>query len=143
VQEDGAHQSARRVPRPDMTHVTPAGASAEDVLSRFTAALNRHDLSAALALTSNNCVFESSSPAPAGERSIGHTELEMAWKPIVEDPSSHFTIEESFTAGESFMAGTRVVQRWRYDWADGYVRGVELVTVRDGLIVEKLAYVKG
>jgi ketosteroid isomerase-like protein len=143
VQQDGAHQSARRVPRPDMTHVTPAGASAEAVLDRFTAAVNRHDLSAALALTSNNCVFEAPGPPPAGERSIGHTELEVAWKAVIEDPSSHFTIEESFTAGESFMAGTRVVQRWRFDWAGGFVCGVELVTVRDGLITEKLAYVKG
>jgi hypothetical protein len=143
VQEDGARQGARRVPHPHMTHVTPAGASAEDVLDRFTAAVNRHDLPAALALTSNNCVFEATGPAPAGERSIGHTELEVAWKRVFDDLSGHVTIEESFTAGESFMAGTRVVRRWRYDWSGGYVRGVELATVRDGLIIEKLAYVKG
>jgi len=126
-----------------MTHVTPAGASAEDVLDRFTEALNRHDLTAALALTSSNCVFEASWPAPDGERSVGHTELEAAWKAIFDDPSCHFTIEESFTASESFMTGTRVVQRWRYDFDGGHVRGVELVTVREGLITEKLAYVKG
>jgi hypothetical protein len=121
-----------------MTHATPAGASAEAILDRFLAACNRHDLPAALAMTSNNCVFE----APAGGRSIGHTEREVAWKPMFDDPSSHVTVEESFTAGESFVSGTRVVQLWRYDWAHGQVRGVELVTVRDGLITEKLAYVK-
>ena len=143
MQEDGARESARRALRPDMTHSTPAGASAEAVLDRFTEALNRHDLPAALALTSSNCVFEATWPAPDGERSVGRTELEAAWKAIFADPSSHFTVEESFTAGESFMTGTRVVQRWRYDWDGGYVRGVELVTVREGLITEKLAYVKG
>jgi hypothetical protein len=143
VQQDGARRSARPGPRPGMTHHTPAGASAEAVLSRFTAALNRHDLCAALALTSSNCVFEATWPAPDGERSVGHTELEAAWKTIFNDPSSHFTIEESFTASESFMTGTRVVQRWRYDWDGGHVRGVELVTVKEGLITEKLAYVKG
>jgi hypothetical protein len=122
-----------------MTHATPAGASAEAILDRFLAACNRHDLPAALAMTSNNCVFE----GVAGERSIGHTELEMAWKPMFDDPSSHVTIEESFTASESFMSGTRVVRMWRYEGANGRHRGMDLVTVRDGLITEKLAYVKG
>jgi hypothetical protein len=126
-----------------MTHATPAGASAEAILDRFIDAWNRHDLAAAVAMTSTNCVFEASGPSPGGERSVGHTELEAAWKPVFDEPSSHLTVEEQFTTGESFMAGTRVVQRWRFDWADGYVRGVDLLTVRDGLITEKLAYVKG
>jgi ketosteroid isomerase-like protein len=122
-----------------MTHATPAGASAEAILDRFLAACNRHDLAAALAMTSHNCVFEGA----AGERSIGHTELEMAWKPMFDDPSSHVVIEESFTASESFVSGTRVVRMWRYEGAGGRRRGMDLVTVRDGLITEKLAYVKG
>lgn len=143
MHEDRPRQGAGPVPRAGMTHATPAGASAEAILNRFNEAWNRHDLSAALAMTSTNCVFEATGPAPAGGRSVGHTELEAAWKPIFDDPSSHFTVEESFTAGESFMAGTRVVQRWRYDWAGGFVRGVDLVTVREGLITEKLSYVKG
>jgi hypothetical protein len=40
-------------------------------------------------------------------------------------------------------AGNRVVVRWRYTWKDGHVRGVDLFTIRDGLVAEKLAYVKG
>jgi len=32
---------------------------------------------------------------------------------------------------------------WRYDWPTGHVRGTDLLRVRDGLIAEKLAYVKG
>ena len=125
-----------------MTHATPAGASAEAVLARFSAAWGRRDLPAALAMTSSNCVYEAARPAPGGERSVGHTELEAAWKPLFDDPRGRITVEESFTASESFMAGTRVVQRWRFDWSDGCVRGVDLATVRDGLITEKLAYVK-
>ena len=126
-----------------MTHATPAGASAETILDGFNAAWNRHDLPAALAMTSSNCVYEAARPAPGGERSVGHTELEAAWKPLFDDPRGRITVEESFTASESFMAGTRVVQLWRYDWSEGYVRGVGLVTIRDGLITEILAYVKG
>ncbi len=41
------------------------------------------------------------------------------------------------------MAGDRVVQRWRYSWADGHIRGVDVMRVRDGLVAEKLSYVKG
>jgi hypothetical protein len=126
-----------------MTHATPAGASAEEILNKFNAAWNRHDLPAALAMTSTNCVFEATGPAPAGDRNVGHAEMEVAWKPIFDDPDTLFTVEESFTAAESFMTGTRVVQRWRYDWGDGYVRGVDIITVHDGLITEKLSYVKG
>jgi SnoaL-like domain len=142
VQGDRPHQGVEAAARASMTHATPAGASAEAILDQFREAWNRHDLAAALAMTSTNCVFEETGPSPGGERSVGHTELEAVWKPIFDDPSAHLTIEESFTAGESFMSGTRVVQRWRFDWSGGYVRGVDLLMVRDGLITEKLAYVK-
>jgi hypothetical protein len=44
---------------------------------------------------------------------------------------------------ESFTVGSRVVVRWRYDWSGGHVRGVDVFTVADGKVAEKLAYVKG
>ncbi len=40
-------------------------------------------------------------------------------------------------------ARAHVVTRWRYDWDGGHVRGIDLFTVRDGLVTEKIAYVKG
>lgn len=126
-----------------MTRVTPAGASAENVLRRFADAWNRHDLAAAIALTSTNCVFESSRPAPGGARSVGRAELEAAWKPVFDEPTSQYTVEESFTTGESFTAGTRVIVRWTRTWSDGVSRGVDIATVRDGLITELLTYRKG
>jgi hypothetical protein len=36
-----------------------------------------------------------------------------------------------------------VTQRWRYSWTGGHVRGVDLFTVRDGLVAVKCSYVKG
>jgi hypothetical protein len=36
-----------------------------------------------------------------------------------------------------------VVQRWRYSWDSGHVRGVDLFKVRGEQIAEKLSYVKG
>ena len=51
---------------------------------RLNAAWNDHDLAAALALTSDDCVFEATSPAPDGQRYAGHAAITAAWKPIFE-----------------------------------------------------------
>lgn len=107
------------------------------VVNQFNAAWNAHDLDGALALCSTECVFESTSPAPDGTRSVGRPAIAEAWRPIFDDRDSSFTVEDAF------VAGVRVVQRWRYDWNGGHVRGVDVITVRDGLISEKLSYVKG
>ena len=114
-----------------------AGQDALAVVERFNEAWNSHDLVAALALTTDDCIFEATGPAPNGARAEGRAELAAAWEPIFADTSSHFTTEEAFTAGD------RVVARWRYDWVGGHVRGIDLIRVRDGRVAEKLAYVKG
>lgn len=116
----------------------PAAITAEAtaVVARFNIAWAAHDLAASLALTSDDCVFESTSP-PDGERCSGPDAIRAAWQPIFDDHASVFTVEDTFASG------SHVVQRWRYEWAGGHVRGVDLFTIRDGKIAEKLAYVKG
>ena len=57
--------------------------------------------------------------------------------PIFDDPNSRFEEEEIFDAGD------RVVQRWRYSFEGGHIRGVDLFRVQDGKVAEKLSYVKG
>jgi hypothetical protein len=109
---------------------------AEDVVNRFNAAWGAHDLAGALALITDDCVFESTAP-PDGERYTGRAAIEAAWKPIFDDLASRFSVEDTF------VAASRVVQRWRYDWDGGHVRGIDVFTVRRGLVAEKLAYVKG
>ena len=57
-------------------------------------------------------------------------------------PRARFTVEEMVGMGD------RCVVRWRYEWVDdggqpGHVRGIDLFRARDGLLVEKLSYVKG
>ncbi|HEX2981476.1 MAG TPA: nuclear transport factor 2 family protein [Anaerolineaceae bacterium] len=49
---------------------------------------------------------------------------------------------------EIFALGNRCVMRWVYSWESltghsGYIRGVDIYRERDGLIAEKLSYVKG
>jgi ketosteroid isomerase-like protein len=108
-----------------------------EVVQAFGAAWADHDLEAALALLSNDCLFDATGPAPDGSRHVGPDEIRRAWKEIFADTSSKFEAEETFSAGD------RVVQRWRYSWDGGYVRGVDLFKVSDGKIAEKLSYVKG
>lgn len=119
--------------------MTTIGASQDAlaVVGRFNEAWNSHDLAAALALVTDDCVFEATAPGPDGARAQGRAELAAAWQPIFADTTSRFTGEEAFAAGD------RVVARWRYDWAGGHVRGVDVFRVRDGLVAEKFAYVKG
>ena len=107
------------------------------LLGAFGQAWNDHDLDAALALTTDDCVFESTGPAPDGERSVGHAALRAAWEPIFADRAAHFDGEELIIDGD------RVVQCWTYRWSDGHVRGIDVFRIRDGLVAEKLSYVKG
>ena len=53
-------------------------------------------------------------------------------------PQARFSVEEQFSVGSG-----RAIVRWRYEWGDGHVRGVDVIRVRNGQIAESLAYVKG
>ncbi len=108
-----------------------------EVVEAFGTAWAAHDLEATLALVTEDCLFDATGPAPDGAAARGKAEVRAAWRPIFEDRAAVFEPEETFAAGD------RVVQRWRYTFADGHVRGVDLFVVRDGLVAEKRSYVKG
>ena len=107
------------------------------VVESFGAAWAEHDLEATLALVTDDCVFDSTGPAPDGIRHVGRDAVRRAWQPIFDDSNARFEAEETFCAND------RVVQLWRYTWADGHVRGIDVFRVRDGKVAEKLSYVKG
>lgn len=111
--------------------------SALEVVEAFGQAWAAHDLGSAVAFLSDDCLFDSTGPAPDGSRHVGPDQVRRAWQPIFEDPSSRFLAEETFGIGD------RVVQRWRYDWEGGHIRGVDVFKVRGDRITEKLSYVKG
>lgn len=117
-----------------MTDSRPTPSS---VVETFNAAWKAHDLEAALALVSDDCVFEATSPAPDGQQFVGRSAIAKSWAPIFSNPDAVFTVEDAL-AGED-----HVVQQWRYDWDDGHVRGVDLFRVSNNLIIAKLSYVKG
>jgi ketosteroid isomerase-like protein len=111
---------------------------AVDVVEAFGEAWAAHDLDAALTMITDDCVFDATGPAPDGQSFVGPDAIRIAWQPIFDDPTSRFEPEETFGTTQD-----RVVQRWRYRWDGGHVRGVDVFRVRDGLIAEKLSYVKG
>lgn len=107
------------------------------MVGAFGTAWAGHDLDAAISFLSADCVFDATGPAPDGGRHVGPDKIRQAWKPVFDDPASTFETEETFASGD------RVVQRWRYTWADGHVRGVDLFKMSGPQISEKLSYVKG
>jgi ketosteroid isomerase-like protein len=108
-----------------------------EVVEAFGAAWAAHDLDAALAWVTEDSIFDATGPAPDGVRHVGLDDIREAWRPIFEDLTSSFAAEETFAAGD------RVVQRWRYTWDGGHIRGVDIFKVTDGRVAEKLSYVKG
>ena len=124
--QDGAPASARP--------------TTNDVIRRFNEAFQRQDATLLAELIAPDCVIENSSPAPDGSRHVGRKACLELWSRLATTPGTHFEIEEVFVAGE------RAVIRWRYCWGEGEsrsVRGVNVMRVRDGLIVEALGYAKG
>jgi ketosteroid isomerase-like protein len=107
------------------------------VVERFGAAFGAQDLAAVMAMTTPDCVFDGTVP-PLGRRYAGQAEVREAWREFfASSPSASFETEEIVGLGD------RVVVRWLYRWDGGQVRGIDLFTIRDGLVAEKLSYVKG
>ena len=109
---------------------------AVEVVENFGRAWAARDIEAVLACCAGDIVFESTTP-PDGERCVGHDAVRAMWEPIVTSADATFDVEETIVAGD------RVIQRTRYSWVDGHVRLVDVFRVADGLVVEKLTYVKG
>jgi limonene-1,2-epoxide hydrolase len=113
------------------------------VVIRFNQFLNEHDVDGMMQSMTQECVFENTFPAPDGTRYEGQAVVRSFWEEFFRGSSqAHIEIEEIFAAGQ------HCVMRWRYHWVDqngqtGHIRGVDIYLVRDGLIAEKLSYVKG
>ena len=107
-------------------------------IDAFNEAFNRHDVDAVMALMTEDCLFENTLPPPDGERHVGQKDVRKFWEKFFqESPRAKFETEEIVTSGD------RAAVRWRFEWGDGYIRGIDLFRVRDGKVAEKLSYVKG
>ncbi|MGN9843588.1 nuclear transport factor 2 family protein [Nonomuraea sp. H19] len=110
-----------------------------DVIDDFNRAFVDHDPAVLTDLIGEDCVMEAVRPAPDGARYEGRAACLTFWQALAADRTTRFEPEEVVVAGD------RATIRWRYRFGDGpadSVRGVNLMRVRDGLVVEALGYSK-
>jgi ketosteroid isomerase-like protein len=111
-----------------------------ELMRRFNDAFRFHEPAALAELVAADCVIENTTPAPNGSRHVGRDACLAVWQGLAADPATQFELEEVFVAGE------RAAIRWRFRFGKGEnesVRGLNLMRVRGGKIVEALGYVKG
>ena len=91
-------------------------------------------------LIGEGCVLENTTPAPDGARYEGRKACIEFWKGVASNANLVFQAEEISATGD------RGIIRWRLRWGEqetDRVRGVNIMRVRDGKIVEALGYMKG
>lgn len=119
----------------------------DDVIRRFHNSFAQHDPDALSGLVAQDCVMESVGPAPDGTRYEGRDACLRFWQELATDQNTSFEPEEIVVAED------RATIRWRAHFGDAAhpvfgdtqvksVRGVNLMRVRDGQIVEALGYTK-
>jgi hypothetical protein len=117
----------------DMTQTT------DEVIDRFNRAFQERDATLLVDIIAPDCVMESVQPAPDGTRYEGYDASFSSWKALIDDTTSHFEVEDVHTGDEWALI------RWRYVWGPGpddSVRGVNVMRVVDGKIVEAAGYSK-
>jgi ketosteroid isomerase-like protein len=110
-----------------------------EVIERFNDAFVQRDPTKLVELVAEDCVMESVQPAPNGTRYEGYDVCLRFWQELIADPNGSFQPEDVVVSGD------RATIRWRYHFGEGEensVRGVNLMHVRDGKVVEALGYVK-
>jgi ketosteroid isomerase-like protein len=114
-----------------------------EIVRRFNEALNAADLETMTTLLSDDTIFENTDPAPDGMRYAGKANVCAFWDEfLLSSATARIEVEEIFASDD------RCTMRWTYHWLgltgeEGHIRGVDVYRLRDGLIVEKLSYVKG
>ncbi|MCR5858707.1 nuclear transport factor 2 family protein [Mesorhizobium sp. J428] len=108
-----------------------------EIMRRFNQAFRDHEPAILKDLIAPDCVMESIQPAPNGTRYEGYDACLVFWEALAKDPVAHFDVEDTITMGD------RAIIRWRFNFGDGEsVRGVNLMHVRHGRIIEALGYSK-
>ena len=108
-----------------------------EIIQRFNRAFEEHDPTLLADIVGQECIMETIQPAPDGTRYEGYDVNLAFWQAMAADSHTHFEVEETFVMGD------RANIRWRFHFRDGEsLRGVSLLRIRDGRIVEALAYSK-
>ncbi|HET7713773.1 MAG TPA: nuclear transport factor 2 family protein [Patescibacteria group bacterium] len=109
------------------------------VIERFDRVFQPHDPSDLANIIAENCVLENTGPAPDGATYQGYDACVEFWQSIATNKDLNFDTE-----GIDIL-GDRGIIRWRLHWGETKeqsVRGVNIMRVKDGKVVEALGYVK-
>jgi hypothetical protein len=109
-------------------------------MERFNRAFEAHRPEDLDDLIGEGCVLENTTPAPDGARYQGREACLNFWKGVASSANLVFEAEEIWASGD------RGIIRWQLRWSEqetDRVRGVNIMRVRDGTIVEGLGYMKG
>jgi ketosteroid isomerase-like protein len=126
--------AARRL-GPEDAAMTNSMKDTTTVIDQFNAAFRERAPEKLVDIIAEDCVMEGTGPAPDGNVWKGYDECLAGWQRLATDPSIRFEVEHVDVDGD------RSVIRWRIIGAENY-RGVNLMRVRDGKIVEALGYGK-
>src|SRR6266487_1217404 len=118
-----------------------------DVIRRSNESFVQHDPETLSGRVTQDCVMESVKPAPDKTRYERRDACLRFWQELANDPNT------SFEPKEIVVAANQATIRWRVrfdgaahpvfgDTQANSVRGVNLMRVRDGQIVEALGYTK-
>lgn len=108
-----------------------------DIMQRFNNAFLEHNPDLLSDLIAADCVMESIQPAPNGTRYEGREACLAFWQALAADRTSSFELEDVIAAGN------HATIRWRFHFGqDQSVRGVNLMRVQNGQIVEAMGYSK-
>lgn len=108
-----------------------------EIMRRFNRAFRDREPAMLKDLIALDCVMESIQPAPDGTRYEGYDACLVFWETLAADPNTYFDVEETLAMGD------RAIIRWRFNFGSGdSLRGVNLMHVREGRIVEALGYSK-
>ncbi|MBM9465370.1 nuclear transport factor 2 family protein [Aeromicrobium sp. YIM 150415] len=110
-----------------------------EVLDRYNEAFEERDPGLLTDLIADDCVIEDSGPAPDGARHVGGAACRARWTGLIEDPSL------TFAPDSPEIFGDLAIQPWTLRWGsaeDERLRGVNLLRIREGKIVEARGYVK-
>jgi hypothetical protein len=120
-----------------MIETTPR--TIHEVIDRYIKAFRLHDPTLLEDLISVECVIEDTSPAPEGDRHVGGRACLARWSELAGNADLNFSTEPAEILGDLAVAP------WILHWGSGendWVRGVNLIRIRDGRIVEARGYVK-
>ena len=111
-----------------------------EIVKRFHNAFERHRPEDLDDLIGEECLLENTAPAPDGARYEGRRACLDFWKGTASSANLVFEAEEIWASED------RGIIRWQLRWSEreaDRVRGINIMRVRDGKIVEGLGYVKG